>query len=54
LKGGKVAGCVKQRLRCIDFLVVFIAIAVDDDTVMAAVVVAHPVSVCGEPWFSDE
>jgi len=50
LKSGTVSGYTKRQLHHIDFfVVVFVAVTVDDGTVTAAVVVAHPMSVYGVP-----
>jgi len=54
LKDGTVSGYAKRRLHRIDFLVIFVAITVGYGTVTAAVVAAHPASVCWMPLFSDE
>jgi len=45
LNGGTVSGYVRQRLHRIVFLVVYVAFAVDDETVAVAVAVLRPVSV---------
>jgi hypothetical protein len=54
MNGSTVSEYAKRRLHRIGFLVVFVAIAVDDGSIAATMVVAHPVSLCGIPWSSDE
>jgi len=53
VNGGTVSRYVRRRLHCIVFLVVYVAFAVDDETVVVAVAVVHPVSVFEVPRISD-
>ena len=52
MNGGTISGYVRRRLHCIVFLVVYVAFAVDDETVAVALAVFRPVSVFEVPRIS--